>query len=471
MKVALTSGAYEARSIIANAQRCVNLYPEQNQPDAPFPATYYPTPGLRLLGSVSDKVWRGLYAASNGALFGVCGTKLYKISPEWAFTEIGAVDDWITPVMMNDNGVTMLLVDGTHKGYTVKLETDEFAQIDDENFYGSDRAEMVDGFFVLNRPASRQFYISIPNSTTFDALDFVAKSGYSDNLVTVGVINRNIWLFGELTTEVFYNTGEAAFPFARYPGVFMQHGCGARYSIAGMDNSLYWLAKNPQGHGIVMRSEGMQALRISTHAIEDDLRSYPRIDDAIGFTYQQDGHMFYVLTFPEADKTWCYDLSTQLWHERAFLGEKGFERHRANCHATWRGMNIVGDRTSGDLYAFDLDKYTDDTTPIQRVRSFPHMVDNGNRIHYRKFIADMEVGNGLDASSDAPNVYLRWSDTRGVSWGNQISASMGARGQYLTSVLYQRLGTARDRVFELSWSAPVRTALNGAFIDVIGGAE
>lgn len=53
-RIPLIGGAYQAKSIIANAQRCVNLYPEANpQSDQPpSPATHYPTPGLVKIGEI-----------------------------------------------------------------------------------------------------------------------------------------------------------------------------------------------------------------------------------------------------------------------------------------------------------------------------------------------------------------------------------------------------------------------------------
>jgi hypothetical protein len=127
----------------------------------------------------------------------------------------------------------------------------------------------------------------------------------------------------------------------------------------------------------------------------------------------------------------------------------------------------VLDWENGNLYALDQDAYTDNGNPIPRIRSFPHIAgSDGNRILFRQFIADMEVGNGLPDDSAEPEIRLRWSDDRGRSWGNFIQGSLGKVGAYLTSIQYQRLGYARDRVFELSWSAPVKTALNGAWVDV-----
>jgi len=172
-----------------------------------------------------------------------------------------------------------------------------------------------------------------------------------------------------------------------------------------------------------------------------------------------------VLTFPVSDKTWQYDLSTDQWNELSWVDSNGnLRRHRANCYASAYGSPIVGDWENGNLYLWDVNAYTDNGNPIPRIRSFMHSVDdNSDRMRYREFIANMEVGNGT-GTYDAVPVFLRWSDTRGKSWGNAISTSLGLEGQYLTSLQFQRLGMARDRVFELSWSAPVKTSLLGAWV-------
>ncbi len=45
-RLPLLGGAYTARSVIANAQKCINLYPEKNQSDSPVPLTHYQRPGF-----------------------------------------------------------------------------------------------------------------------------------------------------------------------------------------------------------------------------------------------------------------------------------------------------------------------------------------------------------------------------------------------------------------------------------------
>jgi hypothetical protein len=504
MRIPLTGGAYAAKSIIANAQRCVNLYAEGNPTDAPAPTTHYPTPGLTLVSTPPTAgECRCIYTASNGNRYDVVGGSVYYVDANLTYNLLGSLTTEIGPVSMADNRESAFVVDGSSVGYTIDLSGNTMTRVTDAAFYGSDKVDYVDGYFVFNRPDTQQFYISLFNGITFDSLDIASKSTYSDPLVTAAVMHREVWLFGSQTTEVWYNTGASDFTFGRMPGVFIEHGCAAKHSVAKIDLALFWLGRDKQGQNVVFAGRNYSAESISTPAIAHEFSTYSRIDDAIGFSYMQEGHAFYVLTFPTANKTWCFDVTTGMWHQRAYLEADGsLSRHRMNCHSFNGSKNLVGDWQTGAVYALDPNAYTDNGAPIIRIRSFPHIAGkDGNRVLFRQFVADMEVGNiytpgtltnyqlsNVDANGSdmftadlvnnlvseqavpvtdtrPPKVWLRWSDDRGASWGNAVEASMGATGETLTSIQFQRLGYARDRVFELSWSAPVKTALNGAFVD------
>lgn len=475
MKLALTEGAYEARSVIAGAQRCINLYAEKNPDDSPFPFTFYPTPGLKLVATAPNAPAeiRGAYAASNGSQFVVSGANVYTVSASWTWTFIGSISSTAGPVWMVDNTITLLIVDGSPLGWTVDLGTNAFTAITDVNWLGANRVGYVDTYFVTNQPLTNNWYISNSLSASWNALNFAQKTGYNDNLQAIAVMHREVWIFGSLTTEIWYNAGSAGFAYAELPGTFIQQGCAAPNSVAQFDLSLFWLGQNPSGNRIVFKGEGYRAKRISTHAIEAALDSYTTVNDARAFCYMQEGHTFYVLTFPTANATWVYDLSTNLWHQRmwsdpAVGGGGEYNRWRANCQAVFNGANVVGDYANGKLYQLDLATYLDDGNPIVRIRSWPQIVNENKRVMYRMFMADIETGQPLTGSnSDTATVSLRWSDDRGRSWSNAMTQSLGLVGQTRTAVNWNRLGMARGRVFELSWSAPMRTALNGAYIEAI----
>lgn len=568
MRVPLTIGMYQARSIIASAQRCVNLFVEQNPQDSPYPFTTYPTPGTFVVTTAPvDNEVRGLYTATNGQLYAVVGSNVYAVDTGYTWTLLGTLTTRAGPVSMKDNSLVLVIVDGTANGYAVNLIDNAFGTITAPGFYGANKVDYLDTFFIFNKPGTNEFYISLSEvnflnllggpaltgsitsagsgyvngsytavpltggtgsqadadivvaggvvtsvtvhdgeggqnyrvgdvlsannsslggagtgfqwtvatigSSSFDALDFASKVGGSDLLRTIAVMHREIWLIGFLTSEVWYDAGAPDFAFQAMPGAFVEHGAQATYSVAKYDLALFWLGEDQAGNSVVFQGSDYRVQQVSTHPIAKEISSYPVKNDAIGMTYMQEGHVYYVLTFPTADKTWVYDVTERHWHERAWADSEGnLHRWRPNCIATFNGHTLAGDFQNGKLYAIDLDTYQDEGEPIIRIRSFPQIVNDGKRISHRNLMANFQVGTPLATSTtDIPDVSLRASDTAGASWGNATVQSIGAVGEYLTAPQWNRLGLARDRVYELSWSAPMKTALNGVWLDVVESAS
>jgi hypothetical protein len=489
--VALTGGAYTARSLVAAAQRSVNLFIEPapaktvGQTGAtasnigePSAFAHYPTPGLAKLGTVGPGPIRGLVQASNGAAYCVSGSGVYSFFPA---VHLGDVTPGLrTPVSMRDNGLELVIVDDTASGWTINLAANTMSQINDPNFVGSTHVDFLDTYFLFNKKASPQFYVSDSLALTFDPLWFANKEARADYLVAALVAKREVWLIGARSTEVWFDSGNAEFPFEIVKDVFIPHGCVARYSPVRIEKGLYWLSRDENGQGVVYAGVDYAATRVSTYAIENAISKYERIDDAEGWTYQLAGHHFYVLTFPHDDHTWVYDITTGQWHEWVWIDTNGTEhRHRARCGYNVNGAFLCGDWETGDIYQLSNAIGTDDGHPIKRLRAFPHILSEAKRVFYRQFIADMETGRGgyrtqgpeFPANptdhllSEPLQVSLRWSDDRGHTWGSSVLIDLGMAGDYLRSLQWQRLGMARDRVFEISWSTPYPTVLQGAWID------
>ena len=465
-QIQLVQGAYEARSVIANAQRCINLYPEQNTKDAEVPYTHYCTPGLTLLAQGIVAEVRQLYTASNGLLFAVIGNIVYYVPDNFVLQPLGPITTQTGLVSMYDNKSTLIVLDGTpNKGWSVDLTTLVFSVFTPTNFVGGNQIRYIDTFLVSSTQ-NANIQASDSGATTYNALSVATMTGDADQLQIIDVVHKEMWSFGRRTTEVWSNVGAYPFPFQPIPGVFLQHGIAALRSLAKWGLNIFWLSQDNNGQALIMQGTAYKADIVSTPAIADAISKYTIISDAVGFCYQQGSHIFYMLSFPSADTTWCYDLSTQLWHERGYLDENGaLRRHRANCVAFAYNKTIVGDWQNGKLYQFDLNNYTDNGDAILRLRSFPHLVSDGDRVSYTNFMADIEVGTEIDPSID-PQITLRWSNDRGVSYGNGLQQSLGLTGEYRTVPSWSRLGYARDRVFELSWTAAAATALNGAWIQV-----
>jgi hypothetical protein len=411
---------------------------------------------------------RGIWVVGE-TLFAVVAQTLYEIDVNWVATSIGNLATSSGRVQMTDNGTQLLIVDGSF-GYVCTIATSTLAQITDPDFPAANTCAYMDGYGIVDVPGTGRFMItSLNDFTSVDALDFSSADGAPDNTVAVFVDHRELILFGDRTFEVFYNSGNADFPFERVQGAVGEIGCCAPHSPARMNNSVYWLGGGKEGWGIVFKMNQYTPERVSDHSVETAISRYTTVSDAFGYCYQYDGHSFYVLTFPTENATWVLDAATGKWHERGWWRESTAEfiRHRSNCYAFFNGHHVVGDFENGKIYTLDPDTYTDDGDPLIALVRDKHIYKDMKRLRHRSLQLDMETGVGLSSGQGSdPQVMLRFSDDGGRTWSNEITQTMGAIGAYLTRVIFQRLGISRDRIYELRISDPVKRAIVGASLDI-----
>ena len=475
--------SYKIRAHTLDSARTVNLYAEVdesgNGKDGNV-AAFIGTPGKRKLITLGNGPIRGFYNASNGQFFCVSGSTLYRINTDLgSAATIGTVSGTSGRVSFADNGTVLCLV-ASGAGFIHTFNSGTVSQITDPDFYATDSVAFLDGYFVFNRRGTGQFFISGLYGTDFDALDFATAEASPDRLVGVVANNRELWMFGTKTIEIFYNSGDVTFPFNRQGGAVIEKGCSNFNTISKLNNTLFWLGSDEQGAGVVWMANGYTPKRISNHAVEFAIQSY-NVANASAYSYEQEGHYFYCLNFPTANTTWCYDLTTDMWHERCYTdpdtGEQ--ERDRAECFGFFSNTRIVGDWEDGRVYALDLDWYRDDTDAIKRIRTSPHTASDLNDVFFTTFQIDMDVGVGLDGiplsvdplvqTGQQPQAMLRWSDDGGRTWSNEQWREIGPLGSYRTRVKWQRLGRGRDRVWQLVITDPVKIAIVGAYFDAQAG--
>ena len=496
MKSPILGSSYVARSVNAADNRMVNLFPEIVPEGGKEAAFLQRAPGLKVLATVGTGPIRGLWSYG-GLGYVVSGIELYKLNTDWTSQLLGTVSG-TGPVSMADNG-TQLFIACNGPSYIYNNNTFVLSAITDPDFEGAVSVGFLDGFFVFSQPNSQLLWVTdLNNGTSIDGNNSASAEGNPDNIVSLIVDHREVWLFGTQSVEVWYDAGLAGFPLARIQGAFNEIGCAATYSVAKLDNGLFWLGQDARGQGIVYRSNGYNGVRVSTHAIEYAIAQYTDISDAFAYTYQQEGHSFYVLIFPTANATWVYDVATQAWHERAGFVDGQFTRHRSNCQMLFNSTIVVGDYQDGRVYEFDLDKYTDDGSIQKWLRSWralPTGTNTLNRTAHHSLQLDAQTGAYMDPITEAvflvteeyanllteagdflideaatsynpePNVMLRWSDDGGHTWSNEHWKYMGAVGQYYYRTLWRRLGMTvklRDRVYEVSGTDPIKIAIMGA---------
>lgn len=445
----------------------VNLFAEvvpEGGKDAAFLSR---APGLRLLATLGDGPVRGLWSTPHAA-YAVSGDGFYKIDSSWTATRIGSVSG-NGPVSIADNG-TQMFIACNGPSFIYNMVTGILSEISDIDFPGAVSVGYLDGYFVFNEPNSQRIWVtSLLDGSSIDPLDFASAEGSPDHVVGLIVDHREAWIFGTNSVEVWYDAGGADFPLQRIQGAFNEIGCLTPYSVAKLDNGLFWLGSDARGQGIVYRSTGYTGRRVSTHAVEWQIQQYSSLSDAVAYTYQQDGHAFYVLIFPTANTTWVYDATTDAWHERAGFSEGAFTRHRSNCQASFSNEIVVGDYANGNIYAFDLDTYSDNGSIQKWLRSWralPTGQNNLTRTSQHTLQLDCETGVGLNTGQGSdPQAMLRWSDDGGHTWSNEHLTSMGRIGEYGYRAFWRRLGMTmkiRDRVYEVSGTDPVKVTIMGA---------
>ena len=376
----------------------------------------------------------------------------------------------------------------------------------DGAFSGATSVDIVDNYFVYNKPGSQQWGATSPLSPISPALSFSSKDGAPDNLVTLIVDHREVYLLGETSSEVWVDVGTFPFAFQRIPGTSTQHGIAAKDSVSRLGNSFAYVSRNQRGQSEIMQMNGYTPQRISTHAVENTLVN-KKVDDAIAWTYQLEGHECYVVSFPTIDLTWVYDITTGMWHKwlatDPLTGQ--YTMYTGSCSAVFQGLVVVGDYEDGHIYKLDPDTYTDDGVEVRRLRRCPHLVTDLQRQYFDELQIQFQPGVGTLGTASAisngiqspliinngttyvvandvtvyielslipqvtsstpltdPQAMLRWSNDGGSTWSNEHWTTIGKIGAYKNRAIWRRLGWARDRIFEVVVTDPVKAVIISA---------
>lgn len=459
-----------------DCQRCVNLYPEIDEMQTGKEkeiASLVQRPGLVKRHTLGSGPIRGIYQASNGRVFAVSGQNFYEFTID-AVTDYGALlDSTAGRVSMTDDGTDLVLVDGL-KGYHFTFDTDTFAEITDTEFpTGADVVQFFDQYLIVNEPGTMRFWWTDTGAANWDGLDFASAEGNPDELLTLLVDHRELWLFGTESIEVFFNTGDADLPFQRREGTLIESGIAAINSVCQLDNTPAWVSRDKNGAGMIVRGVGYNPKRISTHAVEQAIKGYGDISGASAYTYQIGGHHFAAFNFPGADRTWVYDATTELWHEETYtLSDGTMSRHRIEHHCFDGQRHWAGDFQNGNLYTMEESVYTDDGQMISFLRRNPHTSAGGRRIFTGSFQLDMETGtaNSSGAGSD-PKIMLRYSKDGGHRWSNEKWRGLGKVGEYKKRVIWRRLGSSRDLVIEVRCTEPIKQVWISGLFEMEAGAS
>lgn len=414
----------------------------------------------------ADTVIRGVYEFGT-TLVVVIGPRVYSVSLAGVATYLGIITTSTGNVFMSDNGIQAIIVDGTAAGYLITAGV--LAAITDADFPAASSVTFQDGYFIITETNTGKIWISgLYDGNSWDALDFASAESNPDDALLVISNAHDLWIFGEKTAEVFYNSGNSDFPFERISGAILEIGMTVASSAVKIGGQIYWLTDD----GRVRRTVGYQGQVVTTPQIEYQFSTYGTISDAKGYKYTMMGHEFYVLVFPTEKKTWVFDTTTNFWHEWESYYSKDdavpWSRHRGNCGCSFNRKQIVGDYENGKLYELDIDTYTDDTHAIRRIRAGQTINKERVNVIHNSLEIEFEAGVGLTGGvqGEDPQAFLDWSDDGGHTWSNEHWTGIGKIGSYKTRAIWRRLGISRNRVYRLTISEPVKLSVIAAYADL-----
>jgi hypothetical protein len=475
MKIPFTGELFTSRSISANRQDLMNWYVEVD-PSGQGKIILYPRPGLKLFANVGAGSIRGGISFNTTDSYIASSDKVYKLDAAGIATLVLTLTTSAGQVNFAHNGTDVLVIDGT-SGYIITHSTGVSATIIDASFPASPTVcEFIDGYFLVDDPSATGKFVSskfFPSTadliddsgadTGWSALDFDRASRSPDELTQIVVNYREIWLFGTDSIEIWVNAGLANFPFQALPNGFIEWGLVAKNSTAKADNSIFWLGKSNSGGIHVVRNNGFNPNIISTPAIDLLIQSMPTISDAIGGTYEINGHSFYVLNFPNANKTLQYNVTNKTWSQLS--SKASLDRYRGELFLFHNNKRLVGDHTLGNIYEMDNDTHTDDGDVIKHIRTSQYINSDNKMLFHNALEIEIEGGVGTLTTPD-PQMLVRWSDDGGFSWSNYQFMDMGGIGEYGVRLIKRKLGAARKRVYEISTSEDVKAVIINAYVDV-----
>jgi hypothetical protein len=468
MKLPLTGGSYEGRSSNLSPEICRNWFFEETAGGESLVST----PGATVFSALGAGEVRGGIEYNDKGYF-VRGNTLYEINATGTATSRGTLTTSSGLVTMAHNGIRtganqqIFIADGTQR-YIYDNTTSTLTGYTD---YAAEIVTFIDGYFVFNVKDTDRFYItSLYDGTTVDSDDFATAEGDPDKLQAIASDRRDLFLFGEKTLEVWYNSGDPDNTFQRYQGGSTQSGLAAPHSVSRFDNTLCWLTQSERGsRTVAMMGEGYNPKIISTPEVNYRLSTYTTYSNAFAYSYQHEGHEFYCLTFPSHNVTEVYDAATKKWHQRGHtIGGVFPNRERYNCHVFAFGKHLFGDYSNGNIYVLDTSVGTIDGTRIPRERVTGIFTDEEKRIRISALQLDMEEGGGDPNVATDTSMWLSYSKDGGHTYTDEVERSTGDAGEYARRVVWRRLGVARNWSFKFRTWSPNPMVLKALYARLYG---
>lgn len=461
----LTNTSYQGRSKIASSQRLYNMYSENTLQSSPFQApSLFNIPGSTEWKSISGN-YNPYYGSvvMNNKLYVVFGVTLYQIDTNKNVTEIGTLGTSAGRVIMVENGLQVGILTSAGIVYYYTESSDTFGQVTLPNSIIASGITSTDGYVMVSERETGKFYVSeLRDITTWSALAQATAEALSDNIIALATYQRQFFILGEKSIEVWYNSGVSAQPFRPIQQTYIPEGCIGRTAYTVSSSGLFWINENKSAFW----AQSLQAKKISTFGIDYKLSQLTYPENIIASSYTQDGHEFIVFTSKQDGITLVYDLSTDSWHDRGSLNstENGQTYWGATDAIRFANKILVPGINNGTLYYLDQSVYTEGGRTMTSEIVSATIFDNFNRFTINQITLVMENGVGLPSGQGSdPLIEMSFSIDGGKTWKTSRATFIGKEGEFLTQVKWENLGQGRSFIVKFRITDPVPRSIIGAF--------
>ena len=302
-----TESALSADNPGVTSQRLVNCYASPTSVGARSPFV------LRSVLGYSDLAFAKLgnyelVAALGGPdyLYAVASGRLTAVSSNGVLTLLGIVPADDETVMARTEGGVALAAGGNYyvwDGTTLTQPTGSA-------FANEGSVAFLDQYTVISEEGGRRVeWTELADPGTRNASHVKIKEGRPDNVKRVLAAQGRLWVMGETSSEIWYNTGAAgALAFERVPGGVVDTGILGKNLCMDYQNTVFLVGDDK----VVYRASGLSFQPISTTAVN---RAIEEETPTHVFAYEDRGHKFVCVRFASRP-AWCFDLTTGGWHER-----------------------------------------------------------------------------------------------------------------------------------------------------------
>lgn len=460
----LTGGTYQHKSIPLSAQVTRNFWPQQ-QPTEKGKSKYILEgyPGKKLFGTTTLGTDRGMFE-HQGILYKVTGTTLYSVNSSGTHTSLGTIPG-VERCIFAPIGSNIVI---EHATVRYQWDGSTLTQITDTDLEAGNGIATLNNQIIYGGLNGRFGVSDVGNATSINGLNYATAESDADALLRPYTFNQVLYLFGQKTTELWWNSGEGNPPFSRFEGGIIRNGLGAFHSIANTDDTMFFLGNDGQAYAL---KGGASAVvkPIATGMLVREWKQYSDISDAIGYCVQINEQWFWILTFPTGNKTWAYPIGGE-WFELSSGISGG--RDIGNSHAYAFGKNLIADYRNGNIYELDDETYSDNGETIVRQRDTGYIHGGllnapGKEIEMHRFELILSKGDALISGQGSdPVVMLSFSDDGGRTFCTEMWATVGKLGKFNWKVEWFGLGRFESRIMRIRVSDPIYWSIFSAAADM-----